>query len=656
MTLYRQLLLSTFIILLCLCSVLWLGEVKRTRDYLAQQIESQTQESANFLGLALSSVQGQHEKAIMETMIDALFDSGTYQFIELRDINGQVLVARRQDGQQLPVPPWFSMQIDLPLPEAEAKVMHGWVQTGSIHIASRLDRAYLNLWQSARKTALWCGLTWFIFIFFGGLVLRSILQPLKRIEEQAIALMGRRFDLQQQIPRTRELRRVVEAMNTMTTRIGQIFNEHAAVAEKLKEQVYLDPLTGLGNRRYLQAQIEARLADTANQITGTFVLLQVQGLKALNDQHGYEQGDLILQDVATHLQVGCRRFSDAVLARLGGGDMALFLPGVDILGVQEFWEEIFPPEYRPVHQPPNSLPKTGSLAAGGVCFEEQAPTLSNLLAAADMALTQARNHGEGALEILSLNGEVECALQGRMHYKQTILDLIAEKNIIFYAQPTVQKGNIEQPLGHEVYARVVDSEGKHHSLAMYIAMAEQFGLAADLEQMIVEQLLSPSVCPLLPKRLALNISASSLATPGFFKWLNKTLGRCGQKGVYFDIEFPEPQLHIGGERVREFADAMRQAGHGIGIDHFGQGLADFSYLQWLAPDYVKIDRAIADELLRKEKDVRFFIESLCSVAHSLGVQVVIKNVETKEQLEILAALNIDAMQGNALQPPVVLAG
>ena len=44
-----------------------------------------------------------------------------------------------------------------------------------------------------------------------------------------------------------------------------------------------------------------------------------------------------------------------------------------------------------------------------------------------MALTQARSHGEGGLEILSLNGEVECALQGRMHYKQTILDLISEK-------------------------------------------------------------------------------------------------------------------------------------------------------------------------------------------------------------------------------------
>ena len=218
----------------------------------------------------------------------------------------------------------------------------------------------------------------------------------------------------------------------------------------------------------------------------------------------------------------------------------------------------------------------------------------------------------------------------------------------------MQKGKLDQPLGHEVYARVVDKEGNHHSLAMYIAMAEQFGLAADLEQMIVEQLLSPSLRSLLPRRLALNISASSLADTEFYSWLAVTLGQCGRDGFFFDIEFPEPQLHIGGERVRAFADAMREAGHGIGIDHFGQGLADFSYLQWLAPDYVKIDRAIADELLRKEQDVRFFIDSLCSVAHSLGVQVVIKNVETEEQLEILAALNVDAMQGNALQSPIAL--
>ena len=199
--------LSTFVILLCLCSLLWLGEVKRTRDYLAQQIESQTQESANFLGLALSSVQGHNEQAIMETMIDALFDSGSYLSIELLDNEGQTLVARQQDNLVLPVPPWFSVQIDLPVPQAEAKVMRGWVQTGVVRIASRLDGAYQNLWQAARKTALWCGLTWCIFVLLGGVVLRSILQPLKRIEEQASALMARRFDVQLQIPRTRELRR-----------------------------------------------------------------------------------------------------------------------------------------------------------------------------------------------------------------------------------------------------------------------------------------------------------------------------------------------------------------------------------------------------------------------------------------------------------------
>ena len=277
----------------------------------------------------------------METMIDALFDSGSYLFIELRDINGKVLVERRQEDLPLPVPAWVSQQIHLSTPQAEAKVMQGWVQTGSVHIASRLDGVYLNLWQAAKKTAMWCGVTWGIFILLGGVVLRSVLQPLTRIEEQAVAISARRFDVQQRLPHTRELRRVVEAMNTMTTRIGQIFAEHAAAAEKLKEEVYLDPLTGLGNRRYLQAQIEARLADTANRITGTFVLLQVQDLKSLNDQHGYERGDMILQDVATHLQVGCRRFSDAVLARLGGGDMAVFLPGVDILGCRSFGRRSF---------------------------------------------------------------------------------------------------------------------------------------------------------------------------------------------------------------------------------------------------------------------------------------------------------------------------
>ena len=83
MTLYRQLLLSASLILLLLCVGLWLGEHKRTRDFLTNQMEVHAQDTASSLGLSLTTVANERDISVMETMINALFDRGYYQSIEL---------------------------------------------------------------------------------------------------------------------------------------------------------------------------------------------------------------------------------------------------------------------------------------------------------------------------------------------------------------------------------------------------------------------------------------------------------------------------------------------------------------------------------------------------------------------------------------------
>nr|WP_321464729.1 EAL domain-containing protein [uncultured Desulfobulbus sp.] len=654
MSLYKQLLLSTFAILLCLCSALWIGELKRTRDYLTLQMTTETQESANFLGLSLSTVQGGSERPIMQTMVDALFDSGTYRLIEVRDLEGRVLVARSIDEVSLlPVPAWFRRTVELSIPQASAKIMQGWVQTATVRIENQTDIAYLNLWGGAKNTAIWCGVAWLVFTALGGLVLRSILLPLKRIEEQATALCERQIDIRQEVPKTRELRRVVEAMNVMTARIAQIFREHAAIADRLNQEVYQDPLTGLGNRRYLESQFAARSADAEHRLLGSFVLLQLQSLKELNEQCGYQQGDRVLQELARRVREGCQKISDSLLARLGGGDLALLLPGTDALQVRTLWEEELVPAYGGSSHDLGDVLQSVSLIGGAVSFE-QAASLQELLAAADMALAKARTAGGCNLQIVSLGRAGELSMQGRMHWKETILELIAEKNIVFYSQPTVEKGNTQLPFAQEVFTRVVDSSGAHVSLGMYLAVAEQFGLTADLEQMIVEKLLQLPLQQLFAQPITLNISPSSLADPSFFSWICEQLVKCGNTGLHFTLELPETSLTTHGGLVKDFAAAVKTAGHGIGVDHFGQGGTGLTYLQWLMPDYVKLDRAITDDLLRQNHEVGFFINALCSVAHSIGVKVIMKNVETVQQVEMLSPLNIDALQGNALQEPVLV--
>ena len=66
---------------------------------------------------------------------------------------------------------------------------------------------------------------------------------------------------------------------------------------------------------------------------------------------------------------------------------------------------------------------------------------------------------------------------------------------------------------------------------------------------------------------------------------------------------------------------------------------------------MKIDRAYTGELKDEDSDSRFFISSICSVAHSIDVVVMAEGVETESQIQILQELNVDAIQGYIIDRP-----
>jgi len=91
---------------------------------------------------------------------------------------------------------------------------------------------------------------------------------------------------------------------------------------RLREQAYLDALTGIGNRRWLAATLPARLrtGDTA-------LCIDLDHFKQINDRHGHAAGDEVLVAVAAVLRAALRHGDS--LARLGGEEFVLFLPELE---------------------------------------------------------------------------------------------------------------------------------------------------------------------------------------------------------------------------------------------------------------------------------------------------------------------------------------
>jgi diguanylate cyclase (GGDEF)-like protein len=86
---------------------------------------------------------------------------------------------------------------------------------------------------------------------------------------------------------------------------------------QLQELVYLDPLTRIANRRFLQATLEARIAERGRYgWPFGIIMMDVDHFKAVNDTYGHEVGDRVLKTVARTLRAATRSYD--VVGRWGG--------------------------------------------------------------------------------------------------------------------------------------------------------------------------------------------------------------------------------------------------------------------------------------------------------------------------------------------------
>ena len=648
MTLYRQLVFFTLVLFFLLFTGTWLANLESTRSFLIDQLESHAQDTATSLGLSISQHNVENDKPAIESMINAVFDRGYYRIIRYTDVQQNVQFDRVLDVTIENVPQWFIRLIPLKTPEATANVMAGWQQAGAVYVKSHPGYAYKTLWGNVVRMTLWflaCGI---IVLIAGGFGLKLLLKPLFLVEKQADALCRKRYEIQDRLPKTKELRRVVEAMNRMTGKVKGMFEEQVAIAEGLRKHAYHDSLTGLGNRRYFESQITARLDRRDSATKGIILLVHMNDLQELNQQKGFQAGDELLQKVSSVLQEATKQQSNAVLARLTGGDFGIFVPDAFAWDGESIAETVI----RKLSQlAVEQLTLTDNVGHVGVVNYENSTSLSRLLSEADLALRSAQQTGPNKWKILSITEESENMPLGQQQWKEILDQALSERRITLYAQPVVNAYDRKQIIHLEIFSRIIREDGSLLSAGLFMPFAERLHLVSYLDRMVLEEVMRIDPRKIDVDHIAVNVSSASLENDSFRRWVYSALKNLPEKSPRINFEFAEFGAVQNLDLVKEFSLVVRQYGHLVGLDHYGQSSTHLGYLKSLRPDYVKIDRAYTGELKDKESDSRFFIGSLCSVAHSLDIKVIAEGVETEQQWELLKELNLDAIQGYIVERP-----
>jgi diguanylate cyclase (GGDEF)-like protein len=168
----------------------------------------------------------------------------------------------------------------------------------------------------------------------------------------------------------------------------------AALVGQLQELSQRDPLTGLANRRAMDAQIE-ELYGRKEQFAA--IVVDVDSFKAFNDRYGHQIGDDCLRRIASMLRASLRRTSDRV-ARMGGEEFAVLLPQTsleDACTIAERMRKSVADLRIPHVDSPSDNVVTIS---AGVAGSSGATSPEDLVAEADRALYRAKALGRNRVE------------------------------------------------------------------------------------------------------------------------------------------------------------------------------------------------------------------------------------------------------------------
>ena len=647
MTLYKQIVF----VIISLSVSMFVGtvvvNVNNVRDYLAAQLESHAQDTATSLGLSISPHMANNDEPTMTSMVDAIFDRGYYEDIVLTRIDGEAIWSRHLDVEIEGVPEFLIDWVSLDAPEASAIVMSGWLQAGEVKVKSHPGYAYQTLWASIKRMLWWFSAITVGLLLLAGIVVRMMLRPLERLESQAVAVSERQFDEIKVIPRTREIRNVTKAMNLMTGKVKQMFKEQSASAEEMRSLAYQDPLTGVNNRRFFTAALGNRLGQSEEVYEGSLLLVQILDLQGLNERKGFDAGDAMVKAAADIMQACIAPIEDAVLARLSGADFAVLAERLDASQAEQLAAELCRKLVR-LHS--ENLHDSEDVCHVGMVMYKSDMRYGDVMSMADTGLQTARTQGTNSWAAYK-QVEQDASTPGRQDWQKIVRNAVKTGEVVLHAQPVVTIDDQQALLHREILLRIPGPEGVLWTAGMFFPVAENIGLASELDKIVIEKVLADAVnARSVTTEVAINISSASLHDISFMDWFDATLGASVLPAGSVTFELSESIVAREFEPVCRLAETIRNHGFGFAVDHFGRGMTSFGYLQSLRPDYVKIDGLYTTDI-EDNHDDRFFIDSLCKVAHSLDIVVIAESVELDSQLAVLRELGLDGVQGFGIGHP-----
>jgi diguanylate cyclase (GGDEF)-like protein len=419
--------------------------------------------------------------------------------------------------------------------------------------------------------------------------------------------------------------------------------ELIASEQKSKHLAYHDLLTQLPNRALLFERLRVLLAQRGpGKRPLAVICVDLDRFKEVNDTLGHHAGDLLIQAVATRLQQACPQAE--LIARLGGDEFVILheMTGEDVLevlparvlatiservGTEYGWLEV-------------------GCSLGVAVIDNPGVEPSEALRWADIALYRSKESGRNRMT--RFEPEMDEVLRSRLSLEADLRHAVQHGSLHMVYQPQVNRGGVIT--GVEALLRWDHPERGAVPPGVFVPLAEETGVILALGEFVLRRVFSETHA-WQQARVAINISAVQLRTPGFAALVMRLAAEAGINPARYEIELTETALLGSDAHIAGNVEALKRLGFSIALDDFGTGYSSLSVLQRFAVDRIKIDRSFVNAL-ESAGETGALVDSMLKLARAMNLSVIAEGVETEAQKQRLVKYGCKYFQGHLTGHPL----
>jgi len=424
--------------------------------------------------------------------------------------------------------------------------------------------------------------------------------------------------------------------------------ERKASEDKINDLVYLDPLTGLPNRRLFNDRLDSLLRQADERgLNFSLFYMDLDNFKMINDRFGHSIGDLFLQSVASRLE-GQITPKDT-LSRLGGDEFILLLPNTEYNKAADRAQELIDALNAPFRFENEEI--FTSVSVGISMFPFDGADSETLVKNADIAMYQAKEGGKNAFQFFTR--EMNETIDRKSKLATGLRKGLEHGEFTIHYQPQISL-KTEQIIGVEALLRWNHPEWGMISPAEFIPIAEETGSITKIGEFVLEEACRQNKywqdIGLAPFRVAVNISARQFAQRDLTEIVSTVLKKTGLAAQYLELELTETIIQNADSAITTMEELAALGVH-LSIDDFGTGYSSLSYLKLFPIDSLKIDQHFTRNIKSDSKDAAL-VKTIIRMAHDLELNVIAEGVETEEQLEFLKSEQCNQAQGYYFNRPL----